>query len=77
MKSDMHEWLACHWNQQLQFFGLNETTTTSQLRNIHKIWFPISAVQCVMGRSEAVPTNIKEISSSSMGAISQKESEIV
>ena len=28
-----------------------------------------------MGRSEAVPTNINEISRSSMGAISQKESE--
>ena len=28
-----------------------------------------------MGRSKAVPTNINEISSSSMGAISQKESE--
>ena len=31
----------------------------------------------IMGRSEAVPTNISEISSSSMGAICQKESEKV
>ena len=30
-----------------------------------------------MGRSEAVPTNINEISSGSVGAIYQKESEIV
>ena len=31
----------------------------------------------IKGRSNAVPTNISEISSSSMGAICQKESEIV
>ena len=31
----------------------------------------------IIGRSEAVPTNINEISGSSMGAICRKESEIV
>ena len=36
-----------------------------------------NVMHSIMGRSEAVPTNINEISSSSMGAICQKESEIV
>ena len=36
-----------------------------------------NVMQGIMGRSEAVPTNTNEISSSSVGAIYQKESEIV
>ena len=36
-----------------------------------------NVMHSIMGRSEAVPTNINEISSSSMGAICQKEIEIV